>query len=698
MRATVNAVFACVLLIAPARCVWAAEVDFGSLLEEMTDLGRLALFPDPPYVTRQCSSYDRASTDSAVLTDENWFANGDRGQFLREEQHGDLTEYVMMDAEGPGVIVRIWSADPDDAGHIRIYFDGNPDPAIDMPLSEMLGGAKEPFLSPIAGTRARGWNSYLPIPYAKHCKVTATQRDFYYHINYRAYPAGVDVETFSLLEAKDERRKLQNAVACLASPSTTASRISGRGEALTTSGENELVSASTRGHVELAWNSLVAPGEVRQVERLTGAGALYQLSARLDPAEGVAITDAAYDQALRQVVLEITFDGTGVPQVSVPLGDFFGAMPGVRPYDSLPITVSADGTMAARWVMPFQREAVIRLHNVGDAVAQVHGKLAAAPNEWTHNSLYFHAGWHAGHDLPTRPRQDWTFLETTGTGRFVGVAFTITNPVPDWWGEGDEKIYVDGESFPSTFGTGTEDYFGYAWGDTTIFSHAYHNQPRMDGPGRYGHTTLNRFHIIDDIPFHTSFRFDMEVWHWSDAKIAQAVTAYWYAAPNGVYTPSPVTAEAVRIPELAGAKKVAGALEGEQLTVAEVTGGTTQVQSGMESNWSDWAQLWWNDPDPGDEMVVTFEVPEAGKYKVYAAFTAAKDYGIHRFIVNMTAVELPIDFYSPEVKVMEERMLGSFDLVAGENAMLVLCAGSNPKADPKRHMFGLDYLRLEKLY
>ncbi len=67
-----------------------------SLLREMTDLNALAEFPDPPFVCRQFSSYDRESKSPS----ENWFANNDRGQFLRVEKRDDRSEYVMMDADG----------------------------------------------------------------------------------------------------------------------------------------------------------------------------------------------------------------------------------------------------------------------------------------------------------------------------------------------------------------------------------------------------------------------------------------------------------------------------------------------------------------------------------------------------------------------------------------------------------------------
>ena len=65
-------------------------------------------------------------------------------------------------------------------------------------------------------------------------------------------------------------------------------------------------------------------------------------------------------------------------------------------------------------------------------------------------------------------------LQTEGRGRFCGVMLHVWNPRGGWWGEGDEKFFVDGEKFPSTFGTGSEDYFGYAWCDPHLFQRAYH--------------------------------------------------------------------------------------------------------------------------------------------------------------------------------------------------------------------------------
>ena len=71
---------------------------------------------------------------------------------------------------------------------------------------------------------------------------------------------------------------------------------------------------------------------------------------------------------------------------------------------------------------------------------------------------------------------DWPFLKTEGAGRFVGLHAARVESARRWWGEGDEKFFVDGEKFPSTIGTGSEDYFGYAWCCPALFQNAYHNQ------------------------------------------------------------------------------------------------------------------------------------------------------------------------------------------------------------------------------
>jgi Protein of unknown function (DUF2961) len=136
--------------------------------------------------------------------------------------------------------------------------------------------------------------------------------------------------------------------------------------------------------------------------------------------------------------------------------------------------------------------------------------------------------------LPTRPFRDWHVGTLEGTGHQVGTMLDVENPPSTaWWGEGDEKIFVDGEAFPSLFGTGTEDYFGYAWSTPEPFAHAYHAQTRAPGASFAGQFSMNRFHVLDPIPFTRSLRFDFEIWHWSDTSIAADALLYWYARPGG---------------------------------------------------------------------------------------------------------------------------------------------------------------------
>ena len=92
----------------------------------------------------------------------------------------------------------------------------------------------------------------------------------------------------------------------------------------------------------------------------------------------------------------------------------------------------------------------------------------------------------------------------------------VWNPRGGWWGEGDEKFFVDGEKFPSTIGTGSEDYFGYAWCCPQLFQNAYHNQTHNDG-NNSGHVSVNRWHIADNMPFQKSFEGCIEKYYPNDA-------------------------------------------------------------------------------------------------------------------------------------------------------------------------------------
>ena len=255
------------------------------------------------------------------------------------------------------------------------------------------------------------------------------------------------------------------------------------------------------------------------------------------PAGGARITElrlATSERApekLRSTTLTITFDDEET--VSAPLVTFFGTGPDLVPYRSLPMSIEPDGTLICRFPMPFRKRAVVRVSRDGDGAAELHGSVTVDAAAFDAASMLFRATWRPRAVLRTRPFQDWHIATLEGTGQQVGTLLDVENPAGvAWWGEGDEKLFVDGESFPSLFGTGTEDYFGYAWSSAETFAHAYHAQTRAPAGSFAGLFSMNRFLVLDPVPFERSLRFDLEIWHWTDTSIAAEAILYWYARPG----------------------------------------------------------------------------------------------------------------------------------------------------------------------
>lgn len=679
MRFVLQCVCVTVLPVVLSGCIGAKPVTTETLLAEMTDLAGLAEFPDPPFTCRQFSSYDRKSeavnaelpAEARGTSQDPWFANADWGQFLRVEDVAGRQEYVMMDAAGPGAIVRIWSANP--KGTLRIYLDGDPKPVIEAPMTDFLGARLPDVPAPIAGERSAGWNSYFPIPYARHCKVTSDHGGFYYHINYRSYsPATAQVVSFRPTDFSALKEKIAAVAAHLASPDGC----------LVEPARPDMKQAAGE---PLGAGESLPPGELQKYS-MGGPGAIVAFRVKVEAQDP--------EQAWRQLLLGVVFDG--YKTIDCPLGDFFGAGPGVNSYCSLPMGVTPEGEMWSHWVMPFREYVFLTIRNAGDQTVRVSHRVAIGDYPWTDRTMYFHAGWRQESDVPSRPMRDWNYCLLRGKGVFAGAAFSVANPVRHWWGEGDEKIYVDGEKFPSHFGTGTEDYYGYAWCNSKLFMHAYHNQPRCDGPLNYGCSAVNRWHILDRIPFEREFRFDMELWHAdSNTKTTNSVVTYWYGLPGSAGDYQPIEdADLVLTPVPPyQPQNVAGAIEGESLAILEQTG-TVEPQKIWDCSGDQ--QMWWRDAWPGEKLVLGFNAPSAGRYGVLARMVKAPDYGIVRLWINDQPAGEPIDLYSEHLGMSEELKLGEFDLPAGENRLTVEIDGAHEKA-AKKFMFGLDYLRLEAM-
>jgi hypothetical protein len=637
------------------------QVSTESLLAEMTDLYRLTRLPDPVYTTKQFSSYDRASKSPS----ENWFANGDRGNYLRVEEKDGRKEHVMMDARGPGAIVRIWSANP--RGTLRIYVDRQEAPVIQAEMKKLLGGEDPMFPKPLAGMRSAGWNLYFPILYSTHCKVTSDEGDFYYLLDYRTFEPGTLVENFDPRRIKRAGKQIKAVAKRLASPRE--------------------VGAPPAESEKLDFGVKLEGGEQTMFAHLAGPRAICEFAVRISAKD--------IPEALRNVVLYMSFDGEQT--VECPLGDFFGTAPGQNPYASLPlgITRADNPEMWCHWRMPFGKTARIWARNFGKQAVQVQGQVAHVAYDFNPaDSLLFHAKWRIQRDLPSKPFIDWTHLACSGRGRFVGGALYILMPIRDWWGEGDEKIYVDGETFPSFFGTGTEDYYGYAWCSPELFVHAYHNQPRVDGPGNYGNSSVNRFHIIDDIPFQTSLKFDIENCYNSADSTTRATVSYWYTLAGGDDFFEPITKDDIWLAKVPPYQKpkVAGALEGEEMTIIARSGGITEIQE-LGNEFSNDTHLWWPHGRPGDKLILGFNAEDNSRKKVIARLTKAVDYGQVQLYVNGQKAGEVIDLFNRGVVPNNEVELGAFDLNKGQNQLTAEIVGRNEAAT--NYCFGIDYLLLK---
>lgn len=509
-------------LVLLAALSHAAELDFSYFVRNLNDLDRLALL-DEGVTCKQFSSYDRASKyDETTGKYVNWGANGDYGQYLRTEANG---EAVMAEMDGPGCIVRIWSANP--TGQIRFYLDGDAKPTYEFLFADLFKDKLPPFKPPVCGMDGSGANIYLPVPYAKSCKVTADKAHRqYYHIGYRTFPKGTAVRTFRLPLAEAEQKLLDEANAAW-----------GR------CGVGEEDAKST--------TSDLPPGQAVTLAELDGPATIVQFKAKLTASE---------NHALRRVLLRMYWDGEQRASVEAPLGDFFGTGFFPSPYKSLPLGMGPDGGYCL-WRMPFQKKAKIEAVNEGTVTAKLEYAVGSRPDHWKPNSAYFHAKWRR--EDPCRIL-DYPFLECEGaSGRYVGVMLNVDNPDEGWWGEGDEKVHVDGEKFPSTFGTGSEDYFGDAWG-FRHFVRPYHGNTLGQGPGFSNKWSVYRWHISDDIPFEKSFRITIE--NYGRDKDYSSV-AYWYQRhpQKDFFTPVPA---AGRMPR---PKVIPGAVEAETLTVPGAT-------------------------------------------------------------------------------------------------------------------------------
>lgn len=676
-----------------AQSVAKDTVSFQGLLHEIINRDALARYPDPYYTTRQFSSYDRNSTRPDT---SSWFANWDRTQFIRVEHHDDHKEYVMMDTDGPGAIVRFWmtfGGKGAGQGTLRIYFDGDKEPTIQGKAFDILSGgalAGKPLstsVSPKTRYKFRGHDLYLPLPFGRHCKITYQSKNIkdigaktggesvYYNIEYRDYETGTKVKTFSLKQIDRNKALLRRVQEKL----------------MYRSKDYDLSQRPTK---SVSFAQKVAAGDSVSYS-IDGTAAIRRIDLQLDARDE--------KQALRSTILKIKFDGQQT--VWSPIGDFFGTGYQYRKSDTWYTTVTECGELKAYWVMPFHKKATITIINLGDQeVNLTKARLTYSDWKWSPSSMHFGASWHQYSDLYTGERKDMeghghpfdiNYTTLQGRGVYVGDALTLFNTSYAWWGEGDEKIYIDGEDFPSHFGTGSEDYYGYAWVRPEVFTnHPFISEPDGSGNISPGYTINMRYRSLDAIPFQRSLKFDMEMWHWVSTKIDYAPTTFYYLKPGGrsLTDPQPKEAEkkvALRRSDIISPVMKDGRIEGENMIIDSYSGGAISFQYLDKPQLSNKKQLWWRKGNEGDVLKARFVSNKSGTFNAAAQFVVAPDYGTVRILINGKIVLDSFNGYNDKVDIRKVS-LGAVQLKKGKNDIRVKIKHKNKVQD--KGFFGLDYI------
>ncbi len=307
-------------------------------------------------------------------------------------------------------------------------------------------------------------------------------------------------------------------------------------------------------------------GETRQLAHIKGPGCLRH----------IWVTVAADDEwYLRKTLLRAYWDGEKSPSIDSPLGDFFGVGHGVvSSYSCAVLNMSANlrenrhAAMNCYFPMPFSEEARFEIVNqsdqkIGCFYFYLDYELLPSPPA-AHGR--FHAKWRRENPtdgwVPVRPqeqpertqgagraknltdKENYLLLEAKGRGHFVGVNLSVHNLCSGWWGEGDDMFMVDGAEWPPDLhGTGSEDYFGHAWGMQPHNSYLY-NGVSYHHPGSVAsyneRITVYRYHLNDPVIFHKSLRASIEHGHANSHSNDYSSVAYWYQAePHHDFSPMP---------------------------------------------------------------------------------------------------------------------------------------------------------------
>ena len=409
------------------------------------------------------------------------------------------------------------------------------------------------------------------------------------------------------------------------------------------------------------------------------------------------------------------YDGSDVPSVDAPLGDFFAVGHGLeRSVKSLMIRDSSDGRARnSYWPMPFRRRCRITVTNESSRYTGLYyhvdwQKMPSLPAD----TAYFHARYRQ--ELPAgADGKPYVFLETKGRGFYVGTVLNVIQAEPGWFGEGDDMFYVDGEKVASIQGTGSEDYFNDAWG-LHVVDGDYAGVTVADGEGLGARMTAYRWHLTDPVPFSKEIRVEIEHKGWTykpDGTVRTAFgvredhmssVAYWYQ--EGVAADQPaVPYGRARLPQ-------GNALQIEledALPQAKMQGGKATIFPDLF--WGKDVIIFAADA-PGSRIEIPFDVPADGEYELQVQVAQASDYGTYEIWLDGKALkanelehepgadiraEGVFDGYAWETYVGKIVQLGWPHLTKGRHTLTFICTGK--RSESTGYKAGIDNVILARV-
>jgi hypothetical protein len=432
-------------------------------------------------------------------------------------------------------------------------------------------------------------------------------------------------------------------------------------------------------------NFTVPPGETHVLMDEKGPGVITHIwMTFLGPQpQGWAKKGAANHQ---EMLLRMYWDGDERPAVEAPVGDFFANAFGKRSeVNSLPVIVEDADSYNCFWSMPFRKSARIEIVNQSEKqISLLYYNIDwIKKNKLPKDTPYFHAQYRQ--EYPAKQGKDYVILDTRGKGHYVGTVLSVRARSPSWFGEGDEKIYIDGEKKASIWGTGTEDYFLSAWG-LKVCSTPYFGVPYFDQWGIVGgHTSAYRWHINDPIVFNTGIKVTLEHFgwispdenpnyksmSWNERQDDYSSVAFWYQTGKPTFDARAPHARERKLPSLervfAYARDFTDAAhhgEGEAVT--------------QQLDLYEGAQLLYKPQKPeGAWVEIPFEVKKKEPLRLLVNATKAEDFGSYQISLNGVKLGGAVSFYNSKL-VNEEVHLLDFWPEPGKYTLRLECVGKAP--------------------